>query len=155
MNTVLNKLKSIIFELEREHGSIYIFALFLRVDPIERWDVVLSAPWLNPDELSSYELITSKIQIALDPSEQVQLARIVILDPSDLNVSFLQNLATVVNGKTDEVPEDLLSEKFRFTIKRAYLLRCQTDKDIQRKKIFKFRRLLVISEEFFFKHNQI
>lgn len=133
MNTILNKLKRVVLDLEKEHGFIYVFALFLRVDPIERWDVVLSASWLNPNELSSYDLIASKIQGALDTNEQVQLARIVILDPSDLNVSFLQNLASVVNGKTDEVPGDLLSDKFGFTIKRAFLLRCQTDKDIQNK----------------------
>lgn len=133
MNIILNKLKHIVLDLEKEHGFIYIFGLFLRVDPIERWDVVLSASWLNPNELSSYGIIASKIQTTLDTNEQAQLARIVILDPNDPNVSFLQNLASVVNGKTDEVPGGLLSDQFGFTIKRAYLLRCQKDKDIKNK----------------------
>lgn len=40
-------------------------------------------------------------------------------------VSYLLNLETITNGGFKELSADELSEKFKFTIKRAYLLRSQ------------------------------
>lgn len=125
MKSILEKLKNVVYSLENEHGPLLVCALFLRIDPLEKWDIVLSASWLNPSDISSYNLVTSKIQSVLSKSELIQLARIVILEDSDPVVSFLQNSATVTNGQFGEVSGDIFTEKFGFTIKKAYLLRCQ------------------------------
>ena len=125
MKSLLDKLKNVVVSLEKEHGAILVFALFLRVDPLEKWDIVVSASWLNENDISSYKTITSKLQENLSPQELTQLARIVILGISDSVVSFLQNSETVTNGHFGEVSGDLFTEKFGFPIKRAYLLRCQ------------------------------
>lgn len=123
MKDILDKLKALIGTLEAEHGSFLIFALFLREKPIEKWDVVISAPWLNSKELSAYKLISSKLQEVLTESESLLLSRIVILDPDDQAVTFLLDLETVKNGGYKEFSGEELTEKFKFTIKRAYLLR--------------------------------
>lgn len=125
MKTILEKLKGVVLTLEKEFGPLLVFALFLRADPLEKWDIVLSATWLNPNDISSYNIVTSKIQAVLSTSELVQLARVVILTDSDPVVSFLQNSETVINGHFGEVSGDTFTEKFGFTIKKAYLLRCQ------------------------------
>ncbi len=123
MKEVLEKFKTIIQSLESEHGSFLVFALFLREKPFETWDIVISATWLNSSELSSYRLIASKLQEFLTESESLQFSRIVLLDPDDSTVKFLLDLETVKNGGYKEFSGEALTEKFKFTIKRAYLLR--------------------------------
>lgn len=125
MNAILEKLKTVLIALEKEHGLIHVFALFLRSDPFEKWDIVVAAPWLNPCEMSSYKTVSERIQKILTPEELTQLARIVILNDNDPVVSFLQNSISVTNGHFGEVSGDAFTEKFGFTIKKAYLLRCQ------------------------------
>lgn len=125
MQIILEKLKKVVLYLEKERGPMSVFALFLRIDPLEKWDIVVSAPWLNPNDIASYNLVTSRIQEVLDTAEIMQLARIVILDETDPVVSFLKNSATVTNGHFGEVSGEIFTEKFGFTIKKAYLLRCQ------------------------------
>lgn len=125
MKAILDKLKAVLSALEKEYGPILVFALFLRTDPLEKWDIVIAASWLNPNELSSYKTVNSKIQEILSPSDLVQLARIVILGDHDPVVSFLQDSETVTNGHFGEVSGEIFTDKFGFTIKQAYLLRCQ------------------------------
>lgn len=125
MNEIIDKIKFLIKKLENEHGPLLICALFLRDSETERWDIIISTSWLNPIEMQSYKLVSSKLQELLSDSELVQFSRIVILNQDDPVVSYLQGLETISNGSYKELRADELSEKFRFTIKKAYLLRCQ------------------------------
>ena len=128
MNEIIEKIKSIIKDLENEHGPLLIGALFLREGDLEKWDLIFSALWLNPTEMQSYKTISSKLQESLNDTELAQLSRIVILNIDDPVVSYLQNLETITNGGFKELSALELSEKFKFTIKRAYLLRSQAHK---------------------------
>jgi hypothetical protein len=129
MNEILNKLKTVVLALEKEYKPILFFALFLREDSLQKWDIVVSAPWLNPSEKRAYQIMASKMQAALSSSEIVEISRVVILDHTDPAVSFLQEVCPLTNGGFKESPKDFsvepLSEKFGFTIKKAYVLRCQ------------------------------
>jgi hypothetical protein len=129
MKEILDKLKSAVQELEREHQAILLFALFLREDSLQKWDIVVSASWLSSSDKNAYQIMTSKIQTALDPSVLTQFSRIVILDSIDPVVSFLQEVCPLTNGGIKESPRDFstdpLSERFGFVIKKAYILRCQ------------------------------
>jgi hypothetical protein len=129
MKEILDKLKSVVQALEKEHGPILLFALFLREDALEKWDIVVSASWLSSSEKNAYKIVVSKIQALLSPSELVQFSRVVILDDTDPVVSFLQKVCPLTNGGFKESPKDFsiepFSEKFGFTIKKAYTLRCQ------------------------------
>jgi hypothetical protein len=129
MKTILDKLKSVVQSLEKEQGHFLLFALFLREDSLEKWDVVVSATWLSSSEKKAYTMVVSKIQAALNASERIQLSRVVILDHTDPVVSFLQEVCPLTNGGFKESPKDFsvepFSEKFGFVIKKAYILRCQ------------------------------
>lgn len=125
MNEIIGKLKQLIKNLEKEQGPLLICALFLREDMLEKWDIIISASWLNSAEMQSYKIISSKLRESLSDSELVQISRIVIIDTDDPVVSYLQGLETISNGGYKELRADELSEKFKFTIKKAYLLRCQ------------------------------
>ena len=129
MKEILVKLKSAVQALEKEHGPVLLFALFLREDALEKWDIVVSASWLSSSERKAYELVVSKIQAVLSASELIQFSRVVILDDTDPVVPFLQDVCPLTNGGFKESPKDFsvepFSDKFRFTIKKAYILRCQ------------------------------
>jgi hypothetical protein len=123
MKRIIEKIKNAIDSLEKEHSSLLLCALFLREEPLEKWDIVVSASWLNSKEMQSYHIVSTKMRAILDESEVVRFSRIVILDPEDPVVSYLQNLETISNGGYKELKADELSDEFGFTIKKAYLLR--------------------------------
>lgn len=75
--------------------------------------------------MQSYKIVSSKLQESLSDVELVLFSRVVILDKDDPVVSYLQGLETLSNGSFKELRTNDLSEKFKFTIKRAYLLRSQ------------------------------
>lgn len=125
MNETIEKLKSVIKSLEEKRGPLLICALFLREDSLETWDIILAASWLNSSELESYKIVSNELQNFLSDSELTQFSRIVILNQDDPVVSFLLDLETIKNGGYKELSAEVLSNKFRFVIKRAYLLRSQ------------------------------
>lgn len=127
MNSLLENAKKVVLELEKEHGSILVFALFLRTEPLERWDVVVSASWLNASDMNAYQLVGSKLQSVLNDEELLQISRIVILDEEDPAISFLQETISITNGKIEEQPSEPLSNRFGFTIKQAFILRCKKE----------------------------
>lgn len=129
MKEILDKLKTVVQSLESERGPMLLFVLFLREDSLEKWDVVVSASWLSSSEMVAYEITVSKIQAVLSASELLRLSRVVILDSADPVVAFLQDVCPLTNGGFKESPKDFsvdpCSEKFGFTIKKAYILRCR------------------------------
>ena len=125
MNETILKLKSAITSIEKKNGPLVICALFLREEPLEKWDILISAPWLNPTEMVSYQAISDSLKEFLNDSEFIDISRIVILSQDDPVVSYLLNLDTISNGGFKELHTDVLSERFKFIIKRAYLLRSQ------------------------------
>ncbi|HSX37993.1 MAG TPA: hypothetical protein VLE95_04095 [Chlamydiales bacterium] len=96
---------------------------------LQKWDIVVSASWLSSSDKSAYQIVISKIQSTLDAPALVQFSRVVILDDTDPVVSFLQGVCPLTNGGVKESPKDFstdpFSEKFGFSIKKAYILRCQ------------------------------
>jgi len=125
MKEILDKLKIALKDLERESGGVLLFALFLREEALGKWDLLISAPWLDARGLELYEQVTQAVQKQMGDTEITQLSRIVILKSGDPAVAFLQHLYPVPNGSFIEVANcEPLSDKFGFTIKRAYVLRC-------------------------------
>lgn len=125
MIDIMSKIKSVIKDLENEYGPITFCAIFLRNDDFDKWDFLISASWLNTSEMQSYKSISSQLRKWLSDAELNQFSRIVILNQDDPVVSYFLGLETISNGSFKELPTDELSDKFKFTIKKAYLLRSQ------------------------------
>lgn len=124
MKELLGKLKKLISSIEMEQQSKFLIcAMVLPEESHGKWDFIISAPWLNRSELESFKFIADKLQACLTESELMQISRTVILNPEDEAVKFLQMLETVKNGEYKELRADDLTDKFKFNIKRAYLLR--------------------------------
>lgn len=75
--------------------------------------------------MQSYKNVSLKLQESLSDKELAFLSRVVILNVDDPVVAYLQGLETISNGGFKELNASELSEKFNFTIKKAYLLRSQ------------------------------
>lgn len=121
----IEKLKAAIKSLEKEHGPLLICALFLREDAMGKWDIVIAASWLHPSEMRAYEILSKTLKKFLSDSDLVHFSRIVVLDQDDPVISYLLDLESIKNGGYKELSSDTLSDKFKFPIKKAYLLRSQ------------------------------
>lgn len=50
MNSLVEDLLKIEKSLSAEKGAFSLFALFLREDAAGKWDLVISAPWVEADK---------------------------------------------------------------------------------------------------------
>lgn len=118
MKELAQKLRNIEIELSNEKGDFELFALFLREDAPDKWDLIISSDWARKDKKLALTIIVSKIQGALSAEETVKLSRIIILNKDDAALSALHGAMHVEHG----VAEISDSSFFGLAIKHAYLI---------------------------------
>ncbi len=126
MQNFVKKFELVVDALEK-FGPVPFFGLFERVDSTEKWDVIIGAPWLDPDASPSFKLINLVIQRFVKTGSPETLTRVVILREDNPLEKLLQNTWTG-KGLFQLKDTKILAEIFPFKIKSAYLLRC-TKKD--------------------------
>jgi hypothetical protein len=99
-------------------GDFALFALFLREDVPDRWDLIVSAPWVGADRQGALNYLVNEIKSFLGPQDLTALARIVVVDPNDAAVQNLNRAIRVEHG-TAEVRD---SNFFGLPIKHAYII---------------------------------
>lgn len=104
MKTVIDALLDVERALSREKGPFTLFALFLREEALEKWDLVVSAPWIEKDKRSALRLLADRLQESLSASDVLSISRIVLLDPSDAGVELI-NRTVRVEDSTVEVKD--------------------------------------------------
>ncbi|MCL5280411.1 MAG: hypothetical protein M1376_10950 [Planctomycetes bacterium] len=125
MNEIIEKLVQVEREMATEKGRLLVFALFLREDAPDLWDVIVAAPWVTPDKSGSLQYISSKLSSALAPDELTKLSRIVLIEPDSPALSALQKAVHVEHG-TAEIRD---GNFFGLPIKHAYLITSRRDVD--------------------------
>jgi hypothetical protein len=90
----LEKVVALEISLSRTHGAFVLFGVVLRESLLDLWDLVVSAPWLNPDKLDAYRLMTGALQAALTPEEFLQFSRVVILEEGN---PFLESVLAMAS----------------------------------------------------------
>ena len=118
MKVIAEKLRDIELELIQEHGDFELFALFLREDAPDKWDVIVSSEWAREDKKSALNSIVAKINSSLNPEETVKLSRIIILNKDDAALNALHS-AMHVEHSIAEISD---SNFFGLAIKHAYLI---------------------------------
>ena len=103
--------------IAKEKGDFALFALFLREDLPDRWDLVVAAPWAT-DRKSALEYFVSKIKSQMGAPVLTDLSRIVFVDPQDRAVQALNQALHVEHG-VSEVKD---SNFFGLQIKHAYII---------------------------------
>jgi hypothetical protein len=118
MKEQAEKLRNVEIALSNEHGDFELFALFLRDDAPNKWDLIVSSDWARADKKAAINSIVGKIQSALNPQELLMLSRIIILEKDDAALNALHSAMHVEHGLA-EISD---SNFFGLAIKHAYLI---------------------------------
>jgi hypothetical protein len=105
-------------QIAQEKGDFVLFALFLREDVPDRWDLIVSAPWVGEDKQATVSYLVDEIKSRLGEQDLTRLSRIIIVDPDDTAVQSLNQAIHVEHGDV-EVRE---SNFFGLEIKHAYII---------------------------------
>ena len=103
-------------------GDFALFALFLREDVPDRWDLMISAPWASKDQKGALDYLISRIKSDLGSDDLTQLSRIVFIDPKDISVQNLNQAIHVEHGAV-EVRD---SNFFGQPIRHAFIITSKT-----------------------------
>ena len=118
MKQIIEKLASLERDIAYEKGEFSLFALFLREDADEKWDLLASAPWLEANNRESLDYLVNQLRSRLDTQELLSLSRIVLLEKGN-PVLEATHKAIKVRHSMVEVRDSL---SFGVPIKYAYII---------------------------------
>jgi len=104
MKAPTNALLQVERALAGERGPFALFALLLREEAPEKWDLVVSAPWIEDNKAAALKLISERVKNSLAASDLSTISRIVVADPSDPAVDAI-NRAIKVEHSAVEVKD--------------------------------------------------
>ncbi|HEX7316453.1 MAG TPA: hypothetical protein VF297_21295 [Pyrinomonadaceae bacterium] len=115
----IEKLRRVMEEISAEKGEFELFGLFLREEAQDKWDLVISAPWLEDGKLKALGEFVQKAALIVGEQEFLTLSRIVTLNHDD------PNLNTILEA-VEDIPVELWNTNFfGLEIKHAYILRAK------------------------------
>ena len=115
---IVSKFASLESQVAQERGNFTLFALFMREDVPDRWDLIISAPWVINDKEDTIRYFVDRIKATLGDQGLTNLSRIVLVDPDDIAVQNLNRAIHVEHGSV-EVRD---SNFFGLPIKHAYII---------------------------------
>jgi len=121
MRELLEKFVNLERTLSRERGEFSLFALFLREDALEKWDLIVAAPWVDDDRKAALADITKRIQQEFRPDELSHLSRVVLVDQANPAVTALNRAVRIQHGR-NEVRD---TNFFGLQIKHGYVITSQ------------------------------
>ena len=98
MKQIAEKLRNLEKKLAEGKGPFSLFGLFLREDAPEKWDLVVSAPWIDDHEEESLGYLAELLRTSLAPEELLTLSRIVLVEQSNPGLSAVQSAMHVEHG---------------------------------------------------------
>lgn len=105
-------------ETSIEKGEYDLFALFLREDSSNKWDILVSADWMNNNKEQALKYLAPKIQKSFTKYELVQISRIVIIEENNPALPALQQAISIKHCSA-EIKD---SNFFGLQIKHAFLI---------------------------------
>lgn len=118
MKSAAKKLQALEAKIAKEKGRFLLFALFLREDAPNVWDLVLSAPWVEKDKAASIRYVADTLKSVLSRKELTHLSRIVIIDTNNPALTKMQSGMEVEHGLIDIQQSNF----FGLQIKHAYII---------------------------------
>jgi hypothetical protein len=108
-------------KLSLEKGEFALFALFLRDDALDKWDLVVAAPWIESDRKTALSYITNQIQAAFKPDELTRLSRVVIVDEANPALDAINRAIRIEH----DIADIQNSNFFGLQIKHGYVITSQ------------------------------
>jgi len=116
----IEKLRRVMEAVSAERGEFVLFGLFLR-EEADKWDLVISAPWLDADKLRGLSEFAKKASAIINIQELLTLSRVVTINQNDPNLEKILQAVQVDNGPVELRDPNL----FDLNIKHAYILRAK------------------------------
>jgi hypothetical protein len=115
---ISDKFRELESRIAEEEGSFVLFALFMREDAPDRWDLIVSAPWITGDKRDAVDYFVNQIKSQLGEQDLTSLSRIVVVDPDDTAVQALNQAVQIEHGGV-EVRD---SNFFGLPVKHAFII---------------------------------
>lgn len=118
MKQLVEKLKPLEEEISGLEGKFRLFALVLREGAQDRWDLVVSAPYLPADKKESFERLAKHVKSRLAPQELLALSRIVVLDEGNPTLEAMNKAIRVEHGMAEVKDRNF----FGLQVEHAYII---------------------------------
>ncbi len=121
MKEFINKFIELERRIKKQKGEFTLFALFMRDNGLNKWDVVVAAPWIDSDRKTALDYISQQLQLSLTRDEVLQISRIALIDETNPTLDEIQRTLQPKHG----VIEIMNSDLFGLEIKRAFIITAQ------------------------------
>jgi len=121
MKEQVAKFQKVEKHLSESKGQFELFALFLRENSPDKWDLLISAEWASANKKASIDTIIKETRKELTDQEFLMLSRIIILDKDDVALKSIHQAVQVKHGLS-EISDSNFSG---LSIKHAYLITSQ------------------------------
>lgn len=118
MKELVNKFTELERKISQEKGDFSLFALFLREDALDKWDLVVAAPWIESNRKTALPYIASQIQAKFEPHEVTSLSRVVLVEQTNPALDAINRAIKIEHGTADVQN----SSFFGVPIKHAYII---------------------------------
>jgi len=108
-------------EIVKEKGALSLFALFLREDSIDRWDLLISSPNFEKKEKEALVYVVGKLRSILKKEELKLISRIIILREKNKVLEAIHK-AIKTEHSGIEVKDSIF---FGLKIKHAFIITSQ------------------------------
>ena len=113
------KLDRVLDVIESEHGPFILAGLFMREDSPGRWDLVVSAPWLQRGKLVALGEFAKHLSDSLGQDEVFSLSRIVTLNRTDPALQRILHEVGTITRPVEKFGHNL----FGLPLEQAYIFR--------------------------------
>jgi len=121
MKELVNKFIELERKISKEKGDFALFALFLREDALDKWDLVVAAPWIESNRKTALPYITNQIQAKFKPEELTSLSRVVLVEQTNPALDAINRAVRIEHGAADVQDSNF----FGLPIKHAYIITSQ------------------------------
>jgi len=126
MKELVDKLRLLETEISQKKGEFSLFALLLREEAQNKWDLVASASWFWSDKKKTLDYLAKKLRSRLTSDELLMLSRIVLIEESEPMLQALHH-AFQVRHTPIEVQN---SNLFGLQIKHAYIITSKRNESV-------------------------
>ncbi len=110
--------------LASQKGEFKLFALFLREGSPGKWDVLVSAGWIDANKQQALKIITEQLTTKLNKKELISLSRVVVISQDNEALSTINQFMPVGN----QIAEIHDKTFFGLDIKQAFFISPSSNK---------------------------
>ncbi len=118
MKELVSKFSELEKEISIKKGAFTLFALFLREEAGDKWDLVVAAPWIEANRKEALSFMAKQTQAKFKPDELVNLSRIVLIDQNNPALDAINRTIKIEHGSVDVQSSNF----FGLQIKHAYIV---------------------------------